>query len=66
MTRVMGERIPEDMRKESLGDYQTGFLGQLKEWIYRQRVKARKERRRVKRARAEAEAKAQNQLSLGI
>ncbi len=68
MTRVMGEKVPEDMRKESLGDYQMGLLSRLKEWIYRQRVKDRKEKRRVERARAraEAEAKAPKQMKLAL
>jgi len=70
LTRVMGDKVPEEMRRESLDDYRMGLLKELKEWIYRQRVKARQEKRRVQRARArakaEAEARAPKQLTLGL
>jgi hypothetical protein len=51
LTKVMGDRIPDELRKESLDDYRMGLLKELKEWIYRQRVKAREERQRMARAR---------------
>ena len=41
--------MPEDIRIESLDDYQMGELKRLKEWIYRQRVTTRQERERVDR-----------------
>ncbi|MFQ5925797.1 MAG: hypothetical protein ACE5IE_07405 [Dehalococcoidia bacterium] len=68
LTRVMGDKVPEEMRRESLDDYRMGLLKELKEWIYRQRVKARQERRRMERAKAkaEAEARAPKQLTLGL
>lgn len=68
LTKVMRDKVPEELRKESLGDYRMGLLKELKEWIYHQRVKARQERRRAQRARAraEAEAKAPKQLGLGL
>ena len=68
LTKVIGEKVPEDMRKESLDDWQMHHLTELKEWIYRKRVKAREERRRAERARAraEAEAKAPKQLKLEV
>ena len=68
LTRVMGDKVPEEMRKESLDDYRMGLLKELKEWIYRQRVKARQERRRMERAKAkaQAEARAAKQLTLGL
>jgi hypothetical protein len=68
LTKVMGDRIPDELRKESLDDYRMGLLKELKEWIYHKRVKAREERRRAKRtrARAEAEAKAPKQLGLEL
>ncbi len=68
LTRVMGEKVPEDMRKESLDDYRMEDLNRLKEWIYRQRVKAREERARAERrkAREEAAARAPKQLGLGF
>ena len=43
---VVGERVPEDMGKENLDDWQMHHLRELKVWIYHKRVKARKERRR--------------------
>lgn len=68
LTRVMGEKVPEDMRKESLDDYRMGLLKELKEWIYHQRVKATEERGRAERrkAREEAAARAPKQLGLGF
>jgi len=68
LTKVMGDKVPEELRNESLDDYRMGLLKELKEWIYRQRVKARQERRRMERAKAkaEAEARAPKQLTLGL
>jgi len=68
LTRVMGDKVPEELRKESLDDYRMGLLNQLKEWIFRQRGKARQEKRRMERAKAkaEAEARAPKQLTLGL
>ena len=67
-SQVMRHNMPDDIRKDSLSDYQMGLLMELKRWIYRQRVKVRKERHRVERARAraEAEAKAPKQLQLSV
>ena len=66
--QVMGNRMPDDIRKDSLSDYQMGLLIELKRWIYRQRVKTREERRRIERrkAKAEAIARAPKQLGLGL
>ena len=60
--------IPEDIKVDSLNDYQAGLLRHLKEWIYEHRIKVRKERRRAEKreAKAEAEAKAPVQLGLGV
>ena len=68
LSGVMGDKVPEEMRRESLDDYRMGLLKEIKEWIYRQRVKARQERRRMERAKAkaEAEARAPKQLTLGL
>lgn len=68
LTLVMGEKVPEELRKDSLDDYKMGLLRDLKEWIWRQRVKAREERGRARRrkAREEAAARAPKQLGLGI
>jgi len=68
LTRVMGDKVPGEMRKESLDDYRMGELKQLKEWIYRQRVKAREERGRAerRRAREEAAARVPKQMALDL
>ncbi|NVM23974.1 MAG: hypothetical protein HWN68_19620 [Desulfobacterales bacterium] len=49
--------IPEDIRVESISDYQMAELRRLKEWIYSQRTKIRLERDRAeRRQRKEEEA----------
>jgi hypothetical protein len=60
--------IPEDIKVDSLNDYQAGLLRYLKDWIYEHRIKVRKERRRAERreAKAEAAARAPVQLGLGV
>ena len=45
-TRVMGPKFPDDIKQESLSDYDMGELRDLKRWIYRKRVEARKARAR--------------------
>jgi len=54
-------QIPENIRVESLTDEQMRDLNRLKEWLYRQRIKARMEMDRAERRekREEAEAKRQ-------
>jgi hypothetical protein len=61
-----GTQVPDDIRKDTLNDYQVGELKKLKGWIYRQRTKARQEKRKQERAlaKAEAETRAPKQLSL--
>ena len=68
LTRVMGDKVPEEMRKESLDDHRMGELRQLKEWIWRHRVKAREERGRAerRRAREEAAARVPKQMALDL
>jgi hypothetical protein len=62
-TRHKGGEMPEDIRVESLDDYQMGELKRLKDWIYHQRVKVRQERertdRRLEREEAEVQSKAE-------
>ena len=67
-TRAMGEKVPEEMRRENLDDYRMGLLKELKQWIWRKRAKYREERQRAERAeaKAEAEAKAPKQLKLEV
>ena len=43
------EQMPADIVVDSISDYQTGELNRLKDWIYRQRVKARLEKDRAER-----------------
>jgi hypothetical protein len=51
-----GTQVPDDIRKDSLSDYQVSKLKKLKDWIYRQRTRARQEKRRQESAQAKAEA----------
>jgi hypothetical protein len=62
------DKVPEELRRESLDDWRMGLLRELKQWLWRQRVKAREERAMGKRAKAKAEikAKAPKQLELGL
>ena len=48
--------IPEDIRVESLTEYQWRELKQLKDWIYQRRVKHRKEKARGERRQAKEKA----------
>jgi hypothetical protein len=68
ISRNKGEEIPEDIKVDSLDDYQMGLLRDLKHWIYERRVKHRQEKQRAEKARAVAEAKARapEQLKLGV
>jgi len=60
---VGGLYVPEDIRVETLNDYQVGELNRLKAWLYHQRVKVRQERdradRKLEREEAEAQRKAE-------
>lgn len=58
-SRHKGSQVPEDIRVESLNDYQMGELKRLKDWLYRQRVKVRQERDRANRRFEREEAEAQ-------
>lgn len=51
-TKVLGEKFPEDIRQESLSQYDMAQLRDLKRWIQHQKVKARKERQKGERAKA--------------
>jgi hypothetical protein len=41
-TRVLGDRAPADLRRESLSDYQMSILRRLKSWLWTQRTRSRK------------------------
>jgi len=68
LTRVIGDKVPAEMRMERLDDYRMHLLNELKEWLWRRKVQVREERRRAERARAkaEAEAKRPKQLAIGL
>jgi hypothetical protein len=68
VARHKNTEIPEDIKVETLNDYQMSLLRDLKTWIYEHRLKARRERRRAEKAGAkpQAEAKAPVQLGLGV
>ncbi|TET86606.1 MAG: hypothetical protein E3J46_07665 [Desulfobacteraceae bacterium] len=52
-----GAQVPEDIRVESISDYQMGDLRRLKRWIYERRVRDRQEKDRAdRRDRREEEA----------
>ncbi len=40
LTKVMGDKVPEELRKEGLADYSMSLLRDLKRWIWKQREKA--------------------------
>jgi len=50
--------MPEDIKVESLTESQWRDLKQLKDWIYQQRIKHRKEKKRGERRQAKEEAEA--------
>jgi len=68
LTRVMGDKVPDELRKEDLGGYETGLLKDLQQWLWNQRSKIAVHRRREGKAEAKAQAaaKAPVQLGLGI
>lgn len=45
-TKVMGKKIPDDIRQETLSDYDMAALRGLKQWIYKKKLQARRDRRR--------------------
>jgi len=57
--RHKGGEVPEDIRVESLNDYQMRELKRLKDWLYRQRVKVRQERERADKRLVREETEAQ-------
>jgi hypothetical protein len=71
-TRVMSihkeTEVPADIMVDSLSDYQMQRLKELKDWIYKERIRLRQERQRAQRAQgmAETKAKAPKQLKLGV
>jgi hypothetical protein len=68
LTKVMKDKVPDELRKESLDDWRKGMLGDLKQWLWQHRIKGRRQKIKEERAKAkaEAEAKAPKQLRLGL
>ena len=68
LTKEMRDKVPEELRRENLDDWRMSLLRELKEWLWRQRVKGREQRAKEERAKtkAEAAAKAPKQLGLGL
>ena len=48
-TKESGVKMPEDIRVESISDYQMDELRRLKRWIYERRTRAKQERDRSER-----------------
>ena len=48
-TKESGVQFPEDIRVESLSDYQMAEFRRLKQWIYERRTQAKQERNRAER-----------------
>lgn len=53
-TKVMGEKMPEDIREENLPSHYQEDLRDLKRWIQKKKVEARKERQRHQKAEEKA------------
>ena len=53
--------MPADIAVDSISEYQMGELNRLKAWLYRQRIKYRKEKDRTERREKRAEAEAQRE-----
>ena len=54
-TKCYGKQLPDDIKQESLSDYDMAQLRDLKRWIYKKRVQARKARARGEKAEAKTE-----------
>ena len=53
--------MPADIAVDSISDYQVGELNRLKDWLYRQRIKARLEKDRAERKQKREEAESQRE-----
>jgi hypothetical protein len=47
-SKVMGDKLPQDVKQENLPDHYLGELRELKQWIHDRKVAARTERQRRK------------------
>ena len=63
MTKSNNEgEMPDDIRIDSLSDYDMHELNRLKAWLYRQRTRARQERERAERRQEKKEKAAEAEL----
>jgi hypothetical protein len=51
--------VPEDIKVETITDYQMNELSRLKFWLYRQRIKGRQEKDRAERRQVREDTAAQ-------
>jgi len=66
VSRNRQSAIPEDIKVDSLNDYEMGLLRDLKQWIWDRRIKVRRERQKADTAQAKAEAEARAPRQLGL
>lgn len=64
--RQGGTEMPQDIKVDSLSDYDMNSLHHLKGWIYDQRIKHRQEKKRAEKRQAMAEVKAKAPKQLGL
>ncbi len=62
-TKESDVQMPEDIRVESISNYQMGELRRLKDWIYRTRVRERQERDRAEKRQAKEEAASREKVA---
>ncbi len=49
-TKVMGDKVPGDVREDSIPDHYEAEMRRLKQWIHKKKVAARRDRRRQAKA----------------
>ena len=59
--KYKGSQVPDDIRVESLTDYQMGELGRLKSWLFQQRIKGRQDKDRAERRQVREDTAAQKE-----
>ena len=62
LCQFMNTEIPDDLRQDKLNNYEMGLLLGLKQWIYRKRSEARKDKDRAERREQKAQAKQQQAI----
>ncbi|MBE9512854.1 MAG: hypothetical protein IMY77_02205 [Chloroflexi bacterium] len=61
-TKESGATVPDDIRVESISDYQMAELNRLKEWLYRKRTTIRQDGDRAERRQKKEEEAAERKL----